>query len=380
MKYEDVYKYSHNLNILYIEDDDSMRKETADIFKSLFSFTETAKDGVEGLQKYRKNYEYFDLIIMDINMPRKNGLELIVEILQLNIKQEIIVISAHNEADRLLELINLGISDFIVKPFLQDTLYTVMYKVSKKISMHKRNMISSIHKEKTIANSELLKNISHQWKQPLSLITTILSTLIMKHETNITIDDEKLLLEKALRASEQLVNIISDFECKQKSFNIENKKTFFIKEVFREIQILLDKEICNSNINLQFNINENVLLNDFYKELIEVNYLIINNAIEALIKSDIPEKYIFINSWVNESKIYIQIEDNGGGIKPKELSKIFDPYFTTKHQAQGVGLGLYLCQEIIINKLKGFIDIQNTNIKIQDKFYNGASCNLILPI
>ncbi len=89
---------------------------------------------------------------------------------------------------------------------------------------------------------------------------------------------------------------------------------------------------------------------------------IINNAKDALTKNKVEKPYIKISSKEEKDYISISIEDNAGGIDKKIFNKIFNPYFTTKHQSQGTGIGLYICKKIIENNLKGELFAQNTNV------------------
>ena len=102
--HEEIYNYSKDLNILYVEDDKNLSKENSIIFNNFFASTTVSFDGVDGLEKYiqyKKDTNcYFDLVITDINMPRKDGMELISDIKKINNEQKILVISAYNESNR----------------------------------------------------------------------------------------------------------------------------------------------------------------------------------------------------------------------------------------------------------------------------------------
>jgi signal transduction histidine kinase len=87
---------------------------------------------------------------------------------------------------------------------------------------------------------------------------------------------------------------------------------------------------------------------------------IFNNSRDFLISNQIENKEIYIKTYVENSFIYIEIEDNASGIKEENLKKVFDIYFTTKHQSQGTGLGLYITYHIIKKYFKGTIKVQNT--------------------
>jgi len=137
ISYDKVFNLTKNLNILYVEDDIILLKETSENFENMFLKVDTATDGEEGLKKYlqffQNNYKHYDIVITDINMPKINGIELIKKIYTENEKQSIIVISAHNESEYLLELINLGIEQFLIKPHNYNTILDVLYKTANKL-------------------------------------------------------------------------------------------------------------------------------------------------------------------------------------------------------------------------------------------------------
>ena len=123
------------LSLLYIEDDDNLRKETAKLFGHLFKTVETAENGKIGLDKLSRTY--FDLVITDINMPIMDGVTLSKKIRENNHKQTIIVTSAHDESNYLLELINIGIDRFILKPLDMNTMTSALLSVCTNIRNEK---------------------------------------------------------------------------------------------------------------------------------------------------------------------------------------------------------------------------------------------------
>ncbi len=119
--------------VLYIEDDKDVQEDTKAIFANLFNIIDTADDGVEGLQKYNDFYQqrrcFYDLVISDITMPNMDGIQMSQKILQINKQQAILVLSAYNDSDKLVQLIELGISNFIHKPIEMQTLFKTLQKI-----------------------------------------------------------------------------------------------------------------------------------------------------------------------------------------------------------------------------------------------------------
>jgi len=125
----DLHKYSDRLNVLYVEDDESLRAETATLFKMFFKNLDTAEDGLRGLEAFNKNF--YDLVISDVNMPNLNGIEMCKKIKEINPEQKTIIISAHDESNILMDLIRTGANGFILKPMQLDELINALYPVCR---------------------------------------------------------------------------------------------------------------------------------------------------------------------------------------------------------------------------------------------------------
>lgn len=147
------------LSVLYVEDEKESREQISDIFSLLFESLDTAFDGEDALEKY--NMKEYDIVITDINMPRMNGIELTKRIKTLKPTQSIIIISAHNDSEYLLQAINLGVDNFIIKPVQMQQLTQVLTKVanfiySQKITQHYHEELEKELEEKTAKLSKQL--------------------------------------------------------------------------------------------------------------------------------------------------------------------------------------------------------------------------------
>lgn len=130
-KIQDLLPFSKTLTVLYVEDDLNIRENYAKIFKEVFKSLDTASDGQEGLDSY--DPEAYDIVITDINMPHMNGIEMIQNIFERNEEQVIIVTSAHDEAKYLIQLIDLGIEKFLIKPIDFSKLFSILFRTCKRI-------------------------------------------------------------------------------------------------------------------------------------------------------------------------------------------------------------------------------------------------------
>ncbi len=138
MQIKDLEKYSKKLRVLYVEDEDDVRFETADYLSDFFGQVDTAKNGIEGLSKYRANAH--DIVISDIKMPIMDGIDMVKEIKKMNDGQYIIVISAYSESEYLLKLINEGIYRYILKPIDHQKFLDLLLRVSLNI-LQERGLI-----------------------------------------------------------------------------------------------------------------------------------------------------------------------------------------------------------------------------------------------
>lgn len=130
-------EYGKKISVLFVEDDENIANEMSELLSDIFYEVAVANDGVEAIEKYFNYYstkgEFYDLIITDLRMPKMNGIELIRNIYKENPLQKVIVLSAHSESEYLMELVNIGISQFILKPIEYDSFLDVIFKISKTI-------------------------------------------------------------------------------------------------------------------------------------------------------------------------------------------------------------------------------------------------------
>lgn len=114
-------------------------------------------------------------------------------------------------------------------------------------------------------------------------------------------------------------------------------------------------------------------------ELMQVLINIFNNARDILEEKDLPKKYLLISMSKTSTHVIIKVYDNAGGISKDHLSCIFDPYFTTKHKAQGTGIGLYMSKEMIEKHMKGSLTASNRSFDVDGTEYIGACFTISLP-
>ncbi len=236
------------------------------------------------------------------------------------------------------------------------------------------------NQSKLAAMGEMIANISHQWRQPLSVISTGATGMKMQKEYNLLKDDFFYTTCDSINENAQyLSQTIEDFtnyikgDSKPVRFDLKNDTDSFIK--------LVDSTIKKYNLNIILELEESIKVKGYPNELIQCFINIFNNAKDALITNvDESERYIFISQKVINNKVIIKFRDNGGGISESALPKIFEPYFTTKHQSQGTGLGLHMSYNLITKSMKGDIKAENVSFEFNNKRYIGAQFTITIPL
>lgn len=244
----------------------------------------------------------------------------------------------------------------------------------KKLENEKlRNQELIFNQSKTAAMGEMIGNIAHQWRQPLSVISTASTGLLMEKEIGV-LTDEKLIstLKSINEYTQHLSKTIETFRN-----YIKDTKEF--KEVILQVGIKTAIDIVSAAFNNNFikmttNIDEiePIKINLISAELSEVLINILNNSKDALKERKVEYPWVDLHLIKQNDKVIITIEDNAGGIDKEIINRVFEPYFTTKHKSQGTGLGLHMSYKIITESLRGKIYVVNSEY--------GAKFTIELPL
>ncbi|MEA3315136.1 MAG: PAS domain-containing protein [Campylobacterota bacterium] len=232
---------------------------------------------------------------------------------------------------------------------------------------------------KLVSMGEMIGNIAHQWRQPLSVISTGATGLKLQKECN-TLTDEKFMETCNLinNNAQYLSKTIDDFRnfIKGDREIIEFKLLDGIKSFLH----LVEGSIKNNNIKIIENLDENITLNGYPNELTQCFINIFNNSKDAFKDKDIEERLFFISTTLEEDKVIISFKDNANGIPKDILPKVFEPYFTTKHKSQGTGLGLHMTFNLITKGMGSSIIVQNIDYQYKNEEYSGALFTIKLPL
>ncbi len=226
---------------------------------------------------------------------------------------------------------------------------------------------------KLASMGEMISNIAHQWRQPLSVISTSASGIKLQKEFGV-LDDESFTksVDTIVNQTKYLSQTIEDF----RSFFQEKqeRKPFKIGSIIDKSVFIFNESIKKKNINLIKNITDIEIIS-YPEDLKQVIIILLKNSIELVEDNGV---IIIDVKQLSDEEIEISIKDSGGGIKGGNINKIFEPYFTTKHKSVGTGVGLYMCHEIITRSFNGRIKVENVNFVFNFKTYIGAKFTINL--
>lgn len=226
-----------------------------------------------------------------------------------------------------------------------------------------------IAQSRNAAMGEMISMIAHQWRQPLSVISMGANNIMADIELEI-LDEKNLknISEEIIIQTNELSNTIDDF---RNFFQPKKEKEYIsVNNIINDAIKIIKTSLDHNNVELHTSLIDTKKINTYSRELLQVILNILKNAKEMFVENNVEKRDIFIDVIEHQNHLEVEIKDNAGGIPQNVLSKIFDPYFTTKNEQNGTGLGLYMCKIIVEKHLDGELIASNWN--------NGASFKIKL--
>ena len=273
---------------------------------------------------------------------------------------------SNNEFGQMSKVLNKGIT-------------TIAEHIKLEVSQATQQEKRLFEANKLNSLGELIENISHQWRQPLSVISTGVTGMKMQKEYGVLNDDE--FYKNCDIINKNVQNLSKTITSFQHFIEKDNQKSIFnIRKNIDDFLNLVDGSIKEHDINIFININDKIEINNYSNEFMQSLLNIFNNTKDAFIQNHIQDKYIFLRVEEKNDTIILNIKDNAGGIDLSILNKIFEPYSTTKHKSQGTGLGLHMTYKLIVDGMKGKIEARNVEFAFNNSSYIGAEFIITLPI
>ncbi|PLY09923.1 MAG: hypothetical protein C0626_07610 [Arcobacter sp.] len=254
----------------------------------------------------------------------------------------------------------------------------LLYSIIHDITEHKEHENIINEQAKLASMGQMIGNIAHQWRQPLSVISSASTGMKLQFECGLFEQKDLVSFCDCINDNAQyLSKTINDFTNFIK--NQDAPLAFNLKDCIVNFLHLLEGSLKKYDIKIILNNEVDITVNGYQNQLVQCLINIVNNAKDALRDNNIEKKYIFISTNIIDNNVEIIIRDNANGIPKQIITKVFEPYFTTKHQSQGTGLGLHITHDLITS-MHGTVIVRNVKYKYNDEEYNGAEFKTTLPI
>ena len=218
---------------------------------------------------------------------------------------------------------------------------------------------------------EMISMIAHQWRQPLAAISSASGAITLKAKRDKL--DNNLAIElsgKIAEYSQHLSSTIDDFREFFKTN--KEKKAISAEKIINGVLNIVEESIQSKDIKIIKDFSANIDIRTYPNEVKQVVLNLLKNAEDVLLEKKIKNPFIKLRTYIDAGYLHIEVIDNGGGISLDIIKNIFDPYFSTKTQKDGTGLGLYMSKTIIQEHCNGKLEVDNTQ--------DGAIFSIVLQI
>ncbi len=256
----------------------------------------------------------------------------------------------------LADRINMMKAEHLKK--LRDFNRQLQEKIATKVEELRQKDQMMIQQSRQAAMGEMIENIAHQWRQPLNQLGLVQSGIFFDYALG-TLDEKKL--RKYQEQSETLMRYMTQTIDDFRNFFLPDRQTgwFSVCDAIEKALELLKSSLTRYHIRVETSCDGFPKAYGHENEFSQVIINIVNNARDAMLERRVASPRIAIAVRGGDNGVRIEICDNGGGIDTAIIAKVFDPYFTTKFQSQGTGIGLYMVKMIVEKSMKGSISVRN---------------------
>lgn len=302
-----------------------------------------------------------DALLLDVMMPDINGIEVTKHLRAQSVYDDIpiIMVTANNDDETFIECFKTGANDFLSKP-----INPTILEVRLSAQLQKRQMQQSlIQQSRFSAMDEIISMLAHQWRQPLTHINSVASTIRTRLMLQEVPTEE---LEDALAKIETYVfNLSKSISNFQENFSTNDHPSCTdLQKLVNESRLTLEKLLTKNGITIKEHYDKNIpelLCN--HRTLLQVFINLLTNAIESFERHPVENPTISLWFHYSHNLLDLIIEDNGQGIDEKDIPYIFEPYFTTKEEKNGRGLGLYFSRQLVVEQLNGTLELRSNASK-----------------
>ncbi len=355
--------------VLIVEDNPEMSSYIASQLESLVQLR-IAEDGEEGLTAVQEWYP--DLVLSDVMMPKKDGFTLCRDI-KFNPQTShipVVLLTALTHRDALLKGWEAGANEYLYKPFHPKELITritSMLTLVQLTKQRKKMETAFIQSEKLSLIGQLAATVAHEINNPLTGILTVGQILEQETPSNpkSTLKEDLRLIVDSAERCQHVVKSLLGFS---RTCNFGAKLTS-VSDALSGILPLLQLEISKNGIEIIKELSP--AAPQVQATIVELQQVLANLIMNAVQAMPAGGKLKLSTSQPDAATLEIRVQDSGPGIPPDYIDKIFDPFFTTKPTGEGTGMGLAICQKIIV----GF----NGSLRVESELGKGATFIAALP-
>lgn len=342
-----------DISLLYVEDEAATREQVSRILAARGYRLTVAKNGEQALDYFREDTP--DIVLTDIMMPRLNGLEMARAMRAHSPETQIACMTAFNDTSYLLEAIDIGINQFVLKPFEFSSLFAALDRCQETIEFRKLQKmlaIENLRTKKIEAVAILAGGLAHDFNNLLQVILGYVSLARMEAEPGSKTESMLAIAEQSSEGAKELSARLLTFAKGGQMFMTPTPVGQIIREGVHDK--LSSTTMIAPSIDLPDNLPLAMLDTDRIQQVVAS---LVTNACEAMPQGG--ALYVSVSTatlttgnpfkLTHGEYLHVIFKDTGVGITHENLPKIFDPYFSTKEMGRqkGMGLGLALCYSII---------------------------------
>ena len=330
----------------------------ASVFKDLWQTIlqkKTYKSTVKNRAKDGSTF-YVNTTVFPI-LDEKGDIEEFIAI-RYDVTQSVLLSEALLVKDKELEYLNATLEHRVNEQTkaLLELNATLEDRVREEVEKNREKDRFLFQQSRLASMGEMIANIAHQWRQPLSELNITLykmNKLFHRHG-----DERDVHFEESYLHAKKIITKMSDTIEDFRSFFSPDRQSelFKLSRVAGEAVDIMQGTLERNEINVVIDTKNDATVEGYFNEFSQVLINLINNSIDAFSIKNIKNRLIYIEIDTSEGRdAIIKLSDNAGGIDASIIHRIFEPYFTTKHASAGTGLGLYMSEMIIKNSMKGSI-------------------------